>query len=99
MDAEGGNRGEIGVRHIPIYGCDRSSGEGHVALNCPCPRPDVAARDWLNKSDEEAEGVDEQLRLHEAESQCVGVFAVDNGYRPENARHDLRQLPRPDNGR
>ncbi len=52
---------------------------------------DVAAREWLNKSGEEKEGAEEQLRLHEAASQYIGAIEGGNVHRSENVRQDVRQ--------
>jgi hypothetical protein len=52
---------------------------------------DLAARDWLNKSGAGLEGDEEQLRLREAVSKCLGAFASGDAQRSENARQAVRQ--------
>lgn len=59
---------------------------------------DLAARDWLNKS--EADGGDkEQLRLHRAASQSFGAFAGTDARRSEDVRKTLRRRMRSQHAR
>jgi len=51
---------------------------------------DLAVREWLNKSVADMAGNDEQRRLHEAASNCVGAFAGRNPRRAENARQAIQ---------
>jgi predicted transcriptional regulator len=51
---------------------------------------DVAVRDWLKRSAADISGDEEQRRLHEAASNCVGVFAGRNPRRSENAREAIQ---------
>ena len=52
---------------------------------------DLAAREWLNKRDGEAGDEEEQLRLHEVASNCLGVLASGDMHRSENVRQALRK--------
>jgi hypothetical protein len=60
---------------------------------------DLAARDWLNKGGAESEGDEEQLRLREAASKCLGALASGNPHRSEDASQAVRQRLRRRHGR
>jgi hypothetical protein len=50
----------------------------------------MAVRDWLKQSAVHIEGDEEQRRLHEAASRCLGAFAGRNGHRAETGRQAIR---------
>jgi hypothetical protein len=50
----------------------------------------MAVRDWLKQSAVNIEGDEEQRRLHEAASRCLGTLAGRNGRRAETARQAIR---------
>ncbi len=52
---------------------------------------DLAAREWLNRSDADHEGDEEQKRLQIAAFECFGAFRGDDPYRSENARQEVRR--------
>jgi hypothetical protein len=52
---------------------------------------DQAARDWLNKGEADPQGDEEQVRLHNAASECFGAFAGSNPHRAETSRETVRQ--------
>jgi hypothetical protein len=52
---------------------------------------DLAVRDWLGKTAEPREELDEQRRLHAAAAACVGTFTGRNPHRAETARASIRQ--------
>jgi hypothetical protein len=52
---------------------------------------DLAARDWLSKGAADTEGDEEQRRLQEAASKCLGTLASGDAHRSENARQAVRQ--------
>ncbi len=53
---------------------------------------DLAAKDWLTKSGSERNGdEEEQKRLHQAASECIGAFASGDTHRSENVRQSVRQ--------
>jgi hypothetical protein len=60
---------------------------------------DLAVREWLKNSAADISGDEEQRRLHEAASQCVGAFAGRNPHRAENARQAIRARLRRRHGR
>ncbi len=53
---------------------------------------DLAACEWLDHSGAEhnTDDADEQRRLHEAASACLGAFAGNDPSRSENARRSVR---------
>ena len=59
----------------------------------------LAVREWLKKSDPEIDGNDEQCRLHQAASKCLGVFASGETRRSESAREVIRKRLRTRHGR
>lgn len=52
---------------------------------------DLAAREWLQNSDAGNEGEEQQRRLHQAASRCLGGFAGGDPRRSENVRRAVRQ--------
>jgi hypothetical protein len=60
---------------------------------------DLAAREWLEKSDTEEEDQEEQCRLREAASRFLGVLASGNSQRSEDASQTVRQRLRRRYGR
>jgi hypothetical protein len=52
---------------------------------------DLAAREWLKNSSVGDEGEEEQRRLHQAASKCLGTFAGDDSHRSEGVRRAVRQ--------
>jgi hypothetical protein len=69
-------------------GLEREAQRRRISLSAVL---ELAAREWLNKSGEENNGDEEQLRLHKAASACMGTLAGDNPHRSENAREAVRQ--------
>ena len=60
---------------------------------------DLAAREWLKKSSTEIDGDEEQRRLHEAASMCLGSFASGEARRSESGRQAVQQRLRRRYGR
>jgi hypothetical protein len=60
---------------------------------------DLAAREWLEKSDTENEDQEEQCRLREAASRFFGALASGNSQRSEDASQTVRQRLRRRYGR
>jgi hypothetical protein len=58
---------------------------------------DLAAREWLKKGDSDDE--EEQRRLHDAVSKCVGTLSGGDPYRSENVRSLVREKLRKRYGR
>jgi hypothetical protein len=52
---------------------------------------DLAAREWLKKSDAASTGAEEQRRLHQAALKCFGAIATGNASGSENVRQAVRQ--------
>jgi hypothetical protein len=53
---------------------------------------DLAARDWLSKAGTEIrEDDEEQVRLRNAASNCLGTLASGDAHRSENAKQAIRQ--------
>ena len=52
---------------------------------------DLAAREWLKNNGWENEGEDQQRRLHQAASKCLGAFAGGDAGRSENVRRTVRR--------
>lgn len=52
---------------------------------------ELAAREWLSKSGAGIEGVEEQLRLRNAASECFGTFASGDPRRSVNVRKAVRE--------
>jgi hypothetical protein len=52
---------------------------------------DAAAREWLQNRGDGNEGEEQQRRLHEAASRCLGAFAGGDAHRSENVRRAVRQ--------
>jgi hypothetical protein len=51
----------------------------------------LAVRDWLKQDASLVEGDEEQRRIHEAASDCLGAFAGRDRRRAETARQSVRQ--------
>ena len=60
---------------------------------------DLAARDWLMKSNVAGDDEEEQRRLHKAASGCFGVLASGDACRSKHASEDLRKRLRKRYGR
>jgi hypothetical protein len=60
---------------------------------------DLAAQEWLTKSDAGAGDDEEQQRLSQAASECFGIFASGDSGRSENVRQSVRQRLRLRHGR
>ena len=58
----------------------------------------LAVRDWLKQSAVHVEEEEEQRRLHEAASTCLGAFAGHNPRRAETARRTVRDRLRERHG-
>jgi len=69
-------------------GLEREARQRRISLSAVL---DLAARDWLNKSGAGLEGDEEQFRLREAASKCLGAFASGDAQRSENARQAVRR--------
>ena len=52
---------------------------------------DLAAREWLMKSDSDNQDGERQRKIQEAASECFGVFASGNARRSETAGKAVRQ--------
>ena len=51
----------------------------------------MAVRDWLQRSAANVEGDQEQRKLHEAASKCLGALADGHPRRAQNARQGIRE--------
>ena len=60
---------------------------------------DMAARDWLKKSDVARDDEEEQRRLHKAASGCFGVLASGDAHRSEHTSENLQERLRTRYGR
>lgn len=60
---------------------------------------DLAAREWLKNSGAGDEGEEQQRRLHQAASKCLGTFAGDDARRSEDVRRAVRRRLRRNYGR
>jgi hypothetical protein len=60
---------------------------------------DLAAEEWRKKSASEPDGEDEQRRLREAASKCLGSIAGGDPPRSENATRAVRERLRSRYGR
>ena len=60
---------------------------------------DLAVREWLKKSAVDLASDEEQRRLQQAASKCLGAFAGGDSHRSENVRKAVRQRLRGRYGR
>jgi hypothetical protein len=60
---------------------------------------DLAAQDWLKKSDTDGDDDEKQRSLHQAASECFGIFAGGDARRSEDVRQTVRQRLRRRHGR
>ena len=51
----------------------------------------LAVRDWLKQSASSVDEDEEQRRIHDAASECLGAFAGRDPRRAETARQSIRQ--------
>ncbi len=69
-------------------GLEREAQQRKISLSAVL---DLAAREWLKKSDAEIGSDEEQLRLQKAASNSFGAFAGADIYRSEDTRQALRK--------
>jgi hypothetical protein len=60
---------------------------------------DMAVRDWLKRSGEDATDDESQRRLHSAAANSLGVLAGQDSHRSETARENIRKRLRRRNAR
>jgi hypothetical protein len=60
---------------------------------------DLAAQDWLKRTDVDQNDDEKQRNLHQAASACFGIFAGDDPRRSEKVRQAVRQRLRRRHGR
>ena len=60
---------------------------------------DLAANEWLNKSDSGSESAEEQRRLHASAARVIGSLAGSDPTRSQTARHSIRERLRRQNDR
>lgn len=60
---------------------------------------ETAVRDWLKNAQSDTAQDEQQRRIREAASKCIGVLAGGDPYRSENARALVRQRLRSRRGR
>jgi hypothetical protein len=60
---------------------------------------DLAAQAWLTKNDADDNDDEKQRSLHQAASECFGIFAGDDPRRSEKVRQAVRQRLRRRHGR
>jgi hypothetical protein len=51
----------------------------------------LAVRDWLKQSASQIEGDAEQIKLHQAVSECLGSIGGNDPYRSEKVRQTVRK--------
>ena len=60
---------------------------------------DLAAKEWLLKSDSDSDGDEKQRHLQQAASECFGLLASGDTRRSESVRQAVRQRLRQRHGR
>jgi len=60
---------------------------------------DLAAQEWLTKRDADENDDEKQRSLHQAASECLGVFASGDARRSEKVGQAVRQRLRRQHGR